>query len=443
MGSGTAETQLFSLAINSLKNYLTVLPHGHARGNPDFSSSQTLETTDLALEGMSDSRNDDCKELALNDALTTFGKKTQILYRSFSSFEFPAGNLSRRFRTAVVSDLNKVNAQTTTDATVTNYLVDTDRLASAQSNRSEVLVSTETTDLDEGTYTFTLTVGDDSYSLGITVDKSGLHPDTNKDVLEKLAREVGAADANIEASVTETDRKIYSTLSDNMYEKVAYLTVRSKSSGDSIHFSLSDDTGSIIDTLDINHIAQGGQRCKYYLDSIPSTAAANTVSADANHLTMSLLDVTGDPVTITVKDGLEPVQEKLTDLISEYNDYVSWLDQNSNYITPAVKTGIVEEIDSISGDLSSIGLRFGANGRVNITDDFTTALQSDIAIVREIVSGEHGFFPKVVAKLADILENGIDEYGLDQSQPAIYNQDGIGDTFFMISRKTSELSLYA
>jgi hypothetical protein len=158
---------------------------------------------------------------------------------------------------------------------------------------------------------------------------------------------------------------------------------------------------------------------------------------------MSLLDVTGDPVTIAVKEGLEPVQEKLTDLISEYNDYVNWLDQNSDYITPAVKTGIVEEVDSISGDLSSIGLRFGVNGRLNITDDFTTALQSDIGTAREAVSGVHGFFHKVAAKLADILENGIDEYGIDQSQPAIYNQDGIGDTFFMISRETSELSLYA
>lgn len=419
-----------------------MLPRGHARGNPDFSPSQTLEITDLTLGGMSDSRNDDCKELALNDALATFSKKTTALYRSLSSFDFPAGNLSRLFRTAVVSDPNKVNAQTTTGATVTNYLVDTDHLASAQSNRSQVLVVTDTTDLDEGTYTFTLTVGDDSYSLGITVDKSGLHPDTNKDVLEKLAREIGAANDDIEAYVTEIDRKIYSTLSDNMYEKVAYLTVRSKSSGDSIHFSLTDDTGSIIDTLDINHIAQGGQTCKYYLDSIPSTGATNTVSADNNHLTMSLLDVTSDPVTITVKEGLEPVQEKLTDLISEYNDYVNWLDQNSNYISPAVKTGIVGEIDSISRDLSSIGLRFGENGRVNITDDFNTTLQSDIGTVRETVSGEHGLFAKVAAKLAKILENGTDEYGLNQSQPAIYNQDGIGDTLFMISRKTGELSLY-
>ena len=395
------------------------------------------------MEGMLSNRNEYSTERAINDALYTFSDKTRTLYQSLSYFEFPTGNLPRLFRAATVSDSKKISAQATSGATSTNYLVEIDRLATAQTNRSEVLVSAETTDLAEGAYTFTLTVGDTSYSLGISVDKSGLHPDTNKAVFEKLAREIGSADDTIEAFVTEADRKIYSTLSDNMFEKVAFLTVRNKNAGDATHFSLSDDTGTIIETLDINHIAQGGQKSQYHLNSTQSTTAGNSASADNGYLTIYFLDTAAEPVTITVKDGLEPVQEKLTDLISAYNDYVGWLAKNSRYITSVVKTGMIEEIDSISRDLVSIGLQFNASGKVKITDGFSTALQGDIGTVRETLTGKDGFFTKVAANLAEILENGVQAYVANQSQSSIYGKQGITNPFVVNIKETSELDLYA
>jgi len=58
---------------------------------------------------------------------------------------------------------------------------------------------------------------------------------------------------------------------------------------------------------------------------------------------------------------------------------------------------------------------------VNITDKFSTALQSDIGKVRETLTGEDGFFTKVESKLAGTLENGVQAYGLYQSQSSIYN----------------------
>jgi len=434
-----------NFTIDSLNTFLVQLPHGYVRGTADSSAGKSLKMTDWTLKGMDSNRNQYSRARALSDALHTFSDKTWALYRSIDSSGFPAGSLPRLFRTASVSDSDKISAQATPGAMSTNYLAEIDRLAAAQTNRSERLVSTETTDLAEGAYTFTLTVDDTTYSLGINVDKSGANPDTNKDVFDKLAREIGSADNTIEAFVTETDRKIYSTLSDNMYEGVAYLTVRNKNTGDASHFSLSDSTGTIIDTLDINHIAQGGQKSHYALNSIPFTAAANTASADNGYLTIHFLDTAAEPVTITVKDGLEPVQEKLTDLISAYNEYISWLDQNSSYIESAVKTGIMEEIDSISRDLSSIGLQFKTTGNVKITDGFRTALTSDIGSVRETLTGEDGFFTKVAAKLAEILQNGVQEYGHYQGQSPIYNQQGIAgrNTFFVDIKESSKLNLYA
>ncbi len=408
-----------------------------------MSAGQRLGMTDLAMGGMISIRSGYSKARALGDALNTFSDKTRELHQSLDSFEFPAGNLSSLFRTASVSDSSKASAQATSGATATNYLVEIDRLAAAQTNRSKTLVSAETTDLDEGSYTFTLTVGDTTHSLGISVEKSSLHPDTNKDVLKMLALEIGSADDTIEAFVTETDRKVYSTLSNNMSEEVAYLTIRNKNSGDATHFSLSDITGTIIETLNVNHIAQGGQTSQYYLNNTLGNTATNTVKADNNRLTISFLDTASYPVTITVEEGLEPVREKLIDLIAAYDTYVGMLSENSRYISSAVKNGIVKEIDAISRDLASIGLQFDSNkGKVYITEEFSASLQRDIGEVRETLTGEDGFFTKVSARLAEVLENGVQSYGLDQSVSTVYNQRGIGRALFSSLKGGNALSLY-
>jgi hypothetical protein len=433
-----------SLAINSQNTFHVAIPHGYVQGNTNSSVSQSLGNAGLVLEGVVSNRNEYSKELALNNALYTFFNKTRTLHQSLNSYDLPTGDLPRLFRTASVSDSDKVSAQATSGATSTSYLLDIDRLATAKTNRSKTLASIETTDLDEGTYTFTLTVGDTTHSLSIYVDKSYPEPDTNKDVLRKLASKIGIADDTIEAFVTETDRKVYSILTDDMSEKVVYLTVRSKTTGDAIDFSFSDDTGAIIDTLDINNLVLSGQTSQYRLNNTLSTADTNTDSVDNGHLTMNFLDTTAvDPVTITVKGGLKPVRDKLFDLISSYNDYVSWLDQNSRYIKSAVKTGIINEIDPVSRNLRSIGMQFNANGTVNLTDEFTATLQADKEAIREALTGENGFFTKVEARLSKILENGVQAYHVDQSQSSIYNQHGIADTLFANYQTTNRLSLFA
>lgn len=431
------------LVINPVNSFSVVLPHGRIRGRINSCGTQKLDMPGLALDSMVSNRNESCRERDLSRALNTFSKKTQTLYQSLNSFEFLTGDIPCLFRTALVSDSDKLSAQATSDAIPANYMVDIDRLSSVQTNRSKTLVSDETTDLDEGAYTFTLTVGDTTCSLGISVDKSGLHPDTNKDVLRNLAQEIGKADDNIEAFVTETERKVYSTLSDNMSEKVAYLTIRNKNAGDSEPFSLTDDTGAIIDTLNINYIAGSGQASQYQLDSIPHTSTANTISVDNNHVTITLLDTTDGPVIIGIEQGLKPAQKKLTALISSYNEYAGWLGRNSRYVTPSVKTNLIKEIDLISRDLAAIGLQFNANGKLNITNEFGSVLQREIGTVRETLTGETGFFTKIEAGLSEILENGAQAYGLNQSQPFTYNRQGVIDTLFANFKGISEVGLYA
>lgn len=355
----------------------------------------------------------------LEAALSAFSGKTLSLYESFHSFQFPENDLPSHYRSASVSDPEKMSAQAALDATPTNYLVDIDRLATAQTHRSRLLVSEETTDLAEGTYTFTLTVGDTTQSLDVKINKTGLDPDTNKDVLKKLGRRISQADDSLEAFVVEFPRKVYSTLSDNLTEKVVYLTVRNKNTGDSTHFSLEDDSGTIIDTLGVDHLAQAGQPAQYRLNSFLSGAEGNTAVTDNGKLTFEFSDTTRDPVTVTVKAGLSPVREKIVDLLIAFNGYLSWLDENSFYFKPSLKTGILEEMDSTRETLESIGLRFDENGMIYATDKFDDTLLTDRALIRDALTGEDGFFSLMSQKLDEIMDNGIQNYATSPKQTGI------------------------
>lgn len=426
-----------NFTINSLNTSLIGLSSKYTRD---------INQVSVALEGMFRNRNEHSKERSLNNALTTFADKTRTFYQSLNSFDFPSGYTPNHFRTASVSDSNKIAAQATSGAKIADYQVKIDRLATTQIKRSNVLVSDETTDFSEGTYAFTLTVNGTDYSLNIDIDKSGSNPDTNKDVLRKLAWAIGHGDDSIEAFVTETERKGYITMPDSSikevpHEKVSYLTVRNASAGGTT-FSLSDDTGTMIETLNINNSSQRDQAGEYYLDNALSTTNTNTVTADNGHLTMTFLDTTEVPVNVTVKGGLKPVQEKLYDMVSTYNSYISWLDQNSRYINSTVKTGIMEEIKPISRNLREIGLEYNTGGTVSITNKFNPALQSSMRTVKETLTGTNGFFTKVEAKLAEMSRNGVQKYGLVQDG-SIYGQQGVVTSLFANYKGTSGLDLYA
>jgi len=420
-----------------------MLPYRNTRVGIKSAVKPRSTAKKLALENYVSSRKASSNARALSDAVNTFSNLTGDLHQSLNSFEFFSGTVSRYTRTASASDSEKVSARAAPGATVENYFVEVDQLAAAQTNRSEVLVSDETTDLDEGTYIFTLTVDDSDYSFSVTIDKTGSSPDTNKDVLRKLAWAIGNADESIEAAVTETERKVYSTLSDGMTEEVSYLTIRSSNSGDSTSFSLSDDTGTMVDTLKLDQKVQSGMTGQYLFNGTASSTTSNTVSLDSDRLTLTFLDTTADPILVRVQEGLTPLEEKLGDLISSYNSYISWLDQNSRYITSGVKAGIIKEIEPISDDLKAIGLQFDANGKLNSTDKFSSTLLANIGNVRETLTGDDGFFTKVETKPAAVLENGAGAYSLDQDHYTVYSRRGIADVIFSRTKRSNELSLYA
>jgi len=379
-------------------------------GTASFALDSASSLVHQGMTNLQTDQEDDFSEVALETARAEFAERTQRLYESFQAFQFPEGDLPRHYAFASVSDEQKVLAQADLDAASTNYLIDIDRLANSQTHRSHLLVRDETTEFAEGDYTFTLTVGEDEYSVSVGVNKSGLHPDTNYDVLSRVGRMISQSSDAIEASVIEWERPIYSALADGLTEKVVSLSLRNKDTGGGITFSLEDETGTIVDTLDLNHVVDAGQSSQYYVNSERMNGETNQVSLDSDKLHLTLLDQTVDPAEVVVQEGLDPVIENMVSLLGAFNAYAAWVDENREYFKDSVKISLLRDLDSLESDLKAIGLKMNENGKIQISDDFSAAFADDLETVRETISGETGLLKGIAGNLQKILDRGPDEY---------------------------------
>ncbi len=379
-------------------------------GNSPFSADSAPQLIKRGMANLAARRQEDSSEIALEDARVEFAERTQRLYQRFHSFQFPEGDLPRHYAVASVSDDQKLLAQADLDAPSTNYLASIDRLADSQTNRSHLLVRDVTTDLAEGSYTLTLTVGETEYSLSVGVNKSGLHPDTNYDVLSRVGRMISQTSDALEASVIESERPLYSPWSDKLSEKVVFLSLKNKDTGGGITFSLEDETGTLVDTLDLNHIVESGQPSQYYLNSQVAQEETNQVSLDSGKLHLTLLDQTAESVEVVVKEGLNPVIEKIASLLGAFNSYLDWVDEHSGYFKDSVKIPLLRDLDSLENDLNAMDLKFNENGKIQVSGDFVAAFEDELATVRKTLSGEKGLFTGIVGNLKEILDRGPEEY---------------------------------
>lgn len=355
----------------------------------------------------------------LAHALGALSKMTAELSRAMSALSFPEGTSPGFFKTASVSDSAKASARAEADAASASYRLGIGRLATAKTIKSAVLVSSATTSLSEGIHSFTLTVNDKTATLNIAVNKSGANPDTEKNMLQQLARAIESADSNLDAEVIEGKRKVYSPLSDTMSEGTVQIRIQAKDTGDAADFMLSD-TGAetMISDLNLDRVVLSGKKSAYTLNSMPGTSDANSISADNGSLSIQMLNPTGrTPVTITVEKGIAPLEKSITGLITSYNDYIEWLDKNTRFIDGFLKNDIVLEVAAMARDLKSIGLEVNDKGIIAVADKFSSALQTKTGAVESTLTGPEGLFTGLASKLNSISTNGVQHYARYQEEP--------------------------
>ena len=346
-------------------------------------------------------------------ALDELTEKVTELTELIDSFHFPEGNDPRLFRTATVSDSGDVRVEAQAGADIQTYELDIDAIARAKTFKSIVLSANAETDLAEGTHSFEIEKNGTVQSVDISVSRSGSDPDTNRDVLAKIARAVNEADSDLEAEVVDVERKVYSGLSDNLFEEATYLKVRTRETGDSVDFILQDSSGTIINDLKLDRSIQAGGKAVYTLNDTAYESQTNSVTADGGKLKIELLDETDRTVTIKVENGADPAKEQIAEIVSAHNDYINFLDNSRSYIDNSVKNSMLRAVREIKTDLEQVGFALDQSGTIQIEDQFEKAFEENTDALRQTLTGSDGLFPVMSKELDEVSEGDTGDYAAD------------------------------
>ncbi len=347
----------------------------------------------------------------------------------------------------VSSNEDAVSGQATAAATLTDYRVRFDQPALAQQNRSTELTPTDSPSLAEGTYTFELTVGGDTHTVQVEVLHSGYtgQADTNLSLLDKIARQINAADDRLSAEVVQVERPAYSSLpgGQDLTDQKAYLTITARYTGNETAFTLTDQTGDLVATLGLSRQNPSGSRAVWKLGGVGQDSPDNHPEIDYGQVTLHLKTPDPDYATLTVTQGKSAVLADVYQVLHGYDSLLAFLVVNRDQIISNLADTLRREVLYRKNDLEAIGFEVSNLGLISMDDRFLTALDTKYASVKEALTGKTGLFPALSKLVDDLARRGADRYLKAAETTPAYSAFTLSRTLNLTREGYSLLSLIA
>jgi flagellar hook-associated protein 2 len=294
---------------------------------------------------------EDAKKLSLSGLNSVFNNRTP---RSSDTSKFTATAID-----AVSQD---------TGATEAEYEIAVLQLAQSQHNTGYELHANATSVVREGTNTFEIITGGESYVVGINVQAG----DTNEDVLQKVATAINDSGAGVIAYVingaTEGRRQLF---------------LIGEETGLSNNFTLEDSGGNVINATGAATLSTPSQNAQITVNGSNYASEQNVVYLDNNMITVTLKKV--GKATLTISPDKKNIVEKVKELILQINAFLTFLANNANYIKEEISLSLDAIINGKLDELESIGITPGENGILRI--DFKRledAINKDMTTTKRI-----------------------------------------------------------
>ncbi len=394
----------------------------------------------------------------ISDVASALRSKLGLFQTRMSSSSFLSDTFSWQVRTASTSDSGKLLAKALPAASEKTYSLEVDTIASARTAVSDRLVSDDRTSFDEGTYTYDVTVDDDTHSVEVVIEKNGGVLPTNRSVLLDIERSINKLGLDISATLHDISQPDYNPYRENAYKDMSYVSIASNDTGESIDFSIADTSGTLIETLNLDRVRQQGFQNQYRIDGDQGNSDSNNIVVESAKVSAYLLSTTrtGENLQISVTPGTQSLALGLEQIIGDYNELIQWLDDNDSVISPSLKTALYKELGSITlgndtlkrssaangsvstgfesivssdddnsvdSDLAQIGLTLNDDGTLEIGEDFKTSVSSDLRGVWDALAGSTGFFTKISQAIDGIYEKNEAGYVYSRNSILSYNTD--------------------
>jgi len=302
------------------------------------------------------------------------------------------------------------------EAEVPSLEIEVKQLASTQKNAGNMLPEDEMK-LAPGTYSFDVNSRDTDYEFQFNISEN----DTNKTVIEKLARLIAKSNIGIQANTVSEDGKIGLRLESEECGK--------KEDSDLL-FRISDDktskTQGTVDYFGLNKVVSEPKNSLFLLNGDERSTQANTFTIEKTYeITLNGISEEGTPARVGLKTDVESLTDNISRLIEGYNSFIN---KAAAYVdSQPYSKRLVREMSSISAHysegLSQIGL--------NIQEDETIALDRDAiskTAQQEDAMEQLGNIKKFTGSVLDKV-NKVALNPMDYTQKTIVAYKNPGKTF--------------
>lgn len=294
-------------------------------------------------------------------------EKAKSIQNVVASLSDNYGEFSDSFqkKVAVSSDEDTVSVDYIGDGTEKNrtsqFDIQINRLASPQVNTGNYLKSSALSFIP-GSYSFDLNVGASAYEFQYNVSPG----ESNRDVIEKLAKLVNNSNLGVDASVLENDKdEVALSLTSHQTglgeNEKALFSVNPASNSESIN---------AMNLLGIHNITKPSGNSDFLLNGISQTSLSNTFTVNnAFELTLKKPTSGDTSVTIGFKANTDAVADNIGKLVDAYNGILKVAE---NYTATGDGQGnrLLSDMSSVSksrsASLNEIGLMVAENGSINI-----------------------------------------------------------------------------
>ncbi|MFZ5587633.1 MAG: hypothetical protein ACOZHQ_17065 [Thermodesulfobacteriota bacterium] len=279
------------------------------------------------------------------------------------------------------------------------------------------------TDLDDGEHVFKLVIDGVEHALTLTVNNGdGGPPDSQEEILGRLARVISGVDPRIRAEV-EPAQADFRDLGERHRRlgRAVRLKIETVGAAQGPDFRLEDVSGSLVSAYGLNS-GIPGRPARLGLMGALADSADGAASLDRGQVAVQALAASDGVATVAVEQGAGPLLRSLGALINQYNDLMGYLDLHADLLRPSLKDRVTRPLEERARVLGEIGLRATPQGRLKALSGFADQVARNYPAVRERLTGESGWTQGLRQKLVQIQALEPDAFAADLTAPSHLEQ---------------------
>ncbi|MBN1848508.1 MAG: flagellar filament capping protein FliD [Deltaproteobacteria bacterium] len=274
-----------------------------------------------------------------------------------------------------ILEASAVNAfSANSGASLSGYDITVIQLAQAQQNVGFELNGEDLSAIDPGWNTFDLNIDGAEHIIGVEISEE----DTNEDALQKIAQAINNAGIGISADIV-----------DGITTGIKQMVITAQNSGAGNTFVINDISGNANAITGMNNLQTIGQDALYRVDGNDYSSNQNSVYLDDGLVAVYLKSA--GQATLRIAPDEAKAAEAITSLVSEFNAFLDFLEDNAEYIEDKLGSSLTTFISNQQSTLATFGITPDENGRLNMDEtQLGAALNRDMGAVKELFAGFDG-----------------------------------------------------